>query len=174
MISLICWEIIFVCNNSTVRVIKCIDIKISKYQNLIKLGRCAMNRKNIAVKNIIASTIVSLAISASLLLAASMFAYRTPDPDAVASPIGISTLVTSFALCGVVSGLICHNKIDVALSCILFAAPQATLSLTLGDGKPITIMASSAVSFAIGWLIIGRQSNRGHARHTKRYYKGKY
>lgn len=129
-----------------------------------------MNRKNIAIKSIVASTLVSLALSAALLTAASMLAYRAPDPDKVAVPLGISTLVASFALCGVMSGLICPDKIDVALSCVLFAAPQAIMSAALGDGKPITIMASSTLSFVVGWLILNGRSNK---RHAKKYYKGR-
>lgn len=132
-----------------------------------------MNRKNIAVKNILVSTLLSLAISAGLILASSMLAYRMPDPDKVATPLGISTLVVSFALCGIVSGLICQNKVEIVLSSVFFAAPQAIMSLALGDGKPITIMASSALSFAVGWLILNGRSNKRHAKRSKRYYKGR-
>lgn len=129
-----------------------------------------MNRKNIAIKSIVASTLVSLALSATLLSAVSMLAYRAPDPDKVATPLGISTLVISFALCGVTSGMICLDKIEIVLSCVLFAAPQAIMSLAFGDGKPITIMAASTLSFVIGWLILNGRSNK---RHAKIYYKSR-
>lgn len=142
-----------------------------------------MNRKNRknninSIKSVVISTLLSLALSAALLLGASTLAFRASDPDAVALPLGISTLVVSFALCGVVSGFVCSDKGNVSLSCLCFAASLVTLSLIFGDSNAILspvarvciVMTSSGLAILVGLPILNSRSSRGY---SKKYYKSR-
>lgn len=131
-----------------------------------------------SIKSVIISTVLSLALSAALLLGASALAFRASDPDAVALPLGISTLVVSFVLCGVVSGFVCSDRDSIALSSVCFASFLAILSLILGDSNAILspvarvciVMISSALAILVGLPILNSRSSRGY---SKKYYKSR-